>query len=145
MTIDYQRLVADSVEKLTQLLQERRKLDDEIVRLQRLVRTAAEHSRGNNGAAPVTTFPDERLGLTKAVWHVFQTYDIELTAVTIRDLLPTLGFETSRYKEPLTSIHVILRRLVSRQIITRKQGAQGSVVYVRTEETSTAGKQEGSS
>jgi hypothetical protein len=76
---------------------------------------------------------------------VFQTYDIELTAITIRDLLPTLGFEISRYKEPLRSIHVILRRLVSRQIITRTQGAQGSVVYVRTEKTSTTGKQEGSS
>jgi hypothetical protein len=135
MAIDYQRIMADSVKRLSELRRERRRLDNEIERLQRLVRTMANRSRGGNDPKTVTKADDEALGLTKAVSQVFQTYDLELTPVSVHDLLPTVGFDTSRYKDPLTSIHAILRRLVSRNVITRRQGSNGSTVYVRTDVT----------
>ena len=132
MAIDYQRIIADSVQRLSELRRERSRLDNEIEKLQRLVRTMADHSRGDSDSETITKADDGALGLTKAVSQVFQTYAVELTPVSIHDLLPTVGFDTSRYKDPLTSIHAILRRLVSRNIITRKQGSSGSTVYVKT-------------
>jgi hypothetical protein len=133
MAINYQLLLTDSVDRLSRLLRERRRLDEEIERLQRQVRKAADG--GNNGRDIITLADPEGIGLTQAISHVFQTYDIELTAVTVRDLLPTLGFDTSKYKDPLLSIHAILKRLVSRDIITRRLGPRGSSVYVRTDST----------
>jgi hypothetical protein len=135
MAIDYQRIMADSVQRLSELRGERSRLDHEIERLQRLVRTMANHSRGGTDPETITKADSEALGLTKAVSQVFQTYDLELTPVNVHALLPTIGFDTSKYKDPLTSIHAILRRLVSRNIITRKQGSSGSTVYVRTDAT----------
>ena len=142
MAVDYQRLIADSVQKLSQLRRERRRLDDEIQRLQRLVVTMAGRSRASDQRSPITIPHSETLGLTEAVSLLFEAYDLEFTAVMVRDLLPTVGFDTSRYKEPLTSIHAILRRLVSRKIIARTQGSQGSTVYVRTYPTTAAEEQE---
>jgi hypothetical protein len=95
--------------------------------MQRLVRRTAKGFIGGS-----TVASSGALGLTQAVCQVFEIYEMELTPVLIRDLLPTVGFETSHYKEPLTAIHAILRRLISRSIIVRIEAPDGFALYVRT-------------
>jgi hypothetical protein len=72
----------------------------------------------------------EAIGFTEAVRQVLSTYRIGLSPVAVRDLLPTVGFETSLYHEPLPSIHVILKRLVSRGEVTQNKLPSGVTVYV---------------
>ena len=135
VTINYQQLVEDSVHRLSGLMRQRRKLDAEIARLQKLVLTTARLSasthKGGMGLNVATS--NEPIGLTEAVRRVFATYRIRLTPVLVRDLLPSVGFDTSRYKEPLTSIHAILRRLVLRREVTREKAPDGGTVYVWVE------------
>ncbi|HKS75464.1 MAG TPA: hypothetical protein VJQ82_19805 [Terriglobales bacterium] len=118
MAIDYQQLMEQSVLALADLVRKRREVDAEIVRLQKFVRAmAAKRSVGGFPEAdPAHISPP--LGITEAVSRVLEASRMCLTPVLIRDLLPCVGFDTSRYKEPLPSIHVVLKRLVnSRQVM----------------------------
>ena len=131
MAIDYQQLIKDSVRELSELVRERRRLDDQIKRLQRLVRTTATRVTSSNNHGIAELKEKDSMGLTEAVRHVFGLYNMELTPVMIRDLLPTVGYDTSRYKEPLPLIHAILRRLVVRGTVTRMVGQDGVTVYLK--------------
>ena len=131
MAINHQQLIKDSVHELSDLVRERRRLDDQINRLQRLVRTTAIRFKSSKDDGIAEMKRKESLGLTDAVRHVFALYDMELTPVMIRDLLPTIGFDTGRYKEPLTPIHAILRRLISSGVVTRMVGQDGIAVYLK--------------
>jgi hypothetical protein len=114
MAIDYLQLTQTSILELTDLVRARRDLDTKIPRLQRQLRsTAAELSQKAERAED--SIPSGSVGcagITQAVRRVLMTYPISLTPVSVRDLLPCLGFDTGRYKHPLTSIHSTLRRLL---------------------------------
>jgi len=131
MAIDHQQLIKDSVRELSELVRERRRLDDQIKRMQRLVRTSATRFRSSKDGDIGGLKESGSMGLTEAVRQVFGLYDMELTPVMIRDLLPTVGYDTSRYKEPLPLIHAILRRLVVRGTVTRMVGQDGVTVYLK--------------
>jgi hypothetical protein len=115
----------DSVFELSRLIRERRKIDHKITRLQGIIRSTARQSPRSARTAHAQVGAN---GFTDAVRQVLITYDMWLTPVLIRDLLPTVGFDTRGYKEPLPSIHVILNRLVSGgQVIRDKRNRQGAV------------------
>jgi hypothetical protein len=115
MAIKRHELMETSVLQLSALVKARRNLNKEILRLQRLLYYGATHiPRGN-----VETRP---LGVTDAIRTVFRYYPMWLSPVLIRDLLPTIGFDFSHYKHPLTSIHAILRRLVASGEVIQKTG-----------------------
>ncbi len=55
--------------------------------------------------------PTVALGLTDACRIVLKAVDHPLAAAEIRQQLEVMGYDTSRYSNPLGSIHVVLRRL----------------------------------
>ena len=71
MAIDHQQLIKDSVRELSELVRERRRLDDQIKRLQRLVRTTATRVTSSNNHGIAELKEKDSMGLTEAVRHVF--------------------------------------------------------------------------
>jgi hypothetical protein len=130
MAIDYKQIIGESVRRLSDLMRRRRKLDADILRLQRLVRRTVRVSESHLESSTSPAVPIYEItstGVTDAVRQVLMTYGIWLTPVLIRDLLPTVGFDTSLYRNPLISIHAILRRLIlSGEVIRGKQPAGGT-------------------
>jgi hypothetical protein len=132
MPIDYQQIVGQSILRLADLVRQRRRLDSEIARLQGFLRSIVRRVPETSSGVPVSsdeaTLSSDQLGITKAVAQILQTYQVSLTPVLIRDLLPCVGFDPSRYKDPLTSIHVVLKRLVmSGQVRRERPGGHGYV------------------
>lgn len=133
MTITYQQLVEDSVRRLSDLMRQRRKLDAEIARLQKLLRRTVRFGAPNK-PANVEVLAHCSFGATNAVQCVLTTYRIWLTPALVRDLLPSIGFDTGRYKEPLTWIHGSLRRLVLCGKVIRREAVTGKSEYLWVEE-----------
>lgn len=135
MAIDYLQLTQTSVLQLSDLVRARRDLDAKILRLQRQLRsTAAQLPR--KGQKAVSSAPTPSMGcvgITDAVRRVLLTYPIWLTPVSVRDLLPCVGFDADRYKHPLASIHSILRRLVATGEVVRTDQLRDTTRYVWAE------------
>ena len=134
MAIDYQQVMERSVAEFSDLIRQRRKLDDKIARLQKTVhwcaRQLCDSSPQSAVAAPVADAEDGPIGFTEAVRQVLLTYRIWLSPVQVRDLLPTIGFDTKTYHEPLPSIHVILKRLVPTGEVIQAKPSSGGSAYI---------------
>jgi hypothetical protein len=136
MAIDYQRLTETSVQQLSNLVRARRNIDAEILKIQRRVRSNAaqlcQGHKGSGGFAVPSSHPGS-LGVTEAVRQVLYSYPIWLAAVSIRNLLPSIGFDFKRYKHPLTTIHSVLRRLVAGGEVIRTAQPQAGTSYIWAE------------
>jgi hypothetical protein len=134
MSIDYKRIMEDSILKLSESLKQRRKLDNEIARLQKMVRWAA--LQGSAGRVPEGEINKDdqgtAFGLTEAISRVLRTYDTWLSPVLVRDLLHSVGFDIGAYREPLPSIHVTLKRLVDGGEAIQSKVSSGKTVYMWT-------------
>lgn len=134
MSINYQQILEDSVRRLSDLIRRRRRLDAEIKRLERFSRHLAKQVSHNDPSSVAQPFPsiieEASPGFTEAVRKVLLTYRIWLTPVLVRDLLPTIGFDTEPYQEPLASIHVILKRLVSNGEVLPRCAPLGGTAYI---------------
>ena len=133
MAINYQQLVEHSVRTLSHLMRQRRKLDADIRRLQRLVWTTAGFSATTHKGPGASASASGPIGFTEAVRKVLATYRIWLTPVFVRDLLPSVGLDIGRYKHPLTSVHAILRRLVIRGEVNRRKVPEAETEYLWAE------------
>lgn len=71
------------------------------------------------------------VGFTDAIRSVLKAFDSSYTSpVSVRDALEKKGFDLSKYKNPLASIHTILKRLVrSGEADTITQDSTGRVLY----------------
>ena len=119
MAIDYQQLMEKSIFDLAELVRKRREVDAEIARLQKFLRVIASRRSSGEFTELGAADASAELGITEAVSRVLQFSRMCLTPALIRDLLPCVGFDTSRYKEPLPSIHVVLKRLASNRLVMR--------------------------
>jgi hypothetical protein len=99
---NYLRALEEAIREYEQLLKERARIDE---RLSQLVQTMSSLSRLCKLA------PTIELGLTDACRMVLKTAAHPLTAAEIRGQLEAMGFDCSRYSNPLASIHTVLRRL----------------------------------
>jgi hypothetical protein len=74
------------------------------------------------------TGPDPRIGITKAVEQVLRESDVPLVPVDIRDGVFRISPSVAGHKNPLASIHAVLRRFVDNDrvvIITYPDGKIG--------------------
>lgn len=130
MAINYQRVVEESVERLSDLIRQRRRLNAEVARVEgqiarqgKALRWAAAQLSQSNLSSTVT-LPEisadeiEPLGLTEAIREVLRTYPVWLTPLVIRELLSFVSFNANTSQTPLVSIHVALRRLVASGEVT---------------------------
>jgi hypothetical protein len=109
MCIDYKEIMEEKILRLSESLKHRRKLDNEIARLKKMVRwAAAQRFAGRAEERSDKAGQSRALGLTESISEVLRTYDTWLSPVLVRDLLDSIGFDIDVYREPLPSIHVTL-------------------------------------
>jgi hypothetical protein len=102
MKENYLHALKDAIREYEKLSKERAFIDE---RLSQLVQTMNSLSR----LCKLT--PTVELGLTDACRMVLKTAGCPLTAAEIRGQLEAMGFDCSKYSNPLASIHTVLRRL----------------------------------
>jgi hypothetical protein len=129
LAIDHYQIWQESIETLSQLIRQRRKLDKAIVRLERMISWGPVTGSGQ----PPSMIADKKeIGFTEAVRTVFSTHRIWLSPVLVRDLLPSIGFSTDPYKHPLPIIHVILRRMASKGELIQRRDTSGVTFFFYT-------------
>ncbi len=98
----YREALTAVIEEYERLSKQRSAIDE---RLAQLVQAMGSLSHLCN-LSPTVEF-----GLTDACRMALKSVDQPLTAAEIRGKLEAMGYDTSRYSNPLGSIHVVLRRL----------------------------------
>lgn len=120
----YKSALELGVQELADLMREREELDarreelsERIARVRQGV-LGLSALAGYNPQALEMQYPhlfpdllDSDIGLTDAVRKVLQANGKFMTPVGVRTGLRTLGFDIGRYKNPLASIHTVLKRL----------------------------------
>ncbi len=99
---NYRRALQEAIQEYELLSAQRAEFDE---RIAQLVRTIASLSRLCHLTPTVT------LGLTDACRMALKAAGHPLTATEMRGQLEAMGFDTSKYSNPLASIHVVLKRL----------------------------------
>ena len=99
---NYRRALEEAIQEYEKLSKERTYIDE---RLAQLIQTMNSLSR----LCKLT--PTVELGLTDACRMALKAAKHPLTAAEIRGHLEAMGFDCSRYSNPLASIHTVLRRL----------------------------------
>jgi hypothetical protein len=126
-------------EKLSGLLLERERIDRQIVDWNRVIESLSVVSERNELSVP----PDlllpaglsakPGLGFTDAVRVIVKNSEEGLSAREIRDELVRMGFDLSKYRQPMVPVHNTLRRLDEQQEIyaCTDESGSGRVVYRR--------------
>jgi len=141
MKIDkYTLTYRQSIDDLSEAMQEKEALEDRlqaiIARIQDLKEIAFSTSRVC-GSDPTIDYPtlfvtdaNPDVGFTSAVRASFSP-GIGLSPVQVRDRLKKSGFPLEDYKNPLATIHTILKRLVkSKELFVAPEENDGPTVYV---------------
>ena len=98
----YRHALQESIREYEQLTRQRSEIDG---RIAQLVQAIGSLSRLCN------LIPTVQLGLTDACRMVLKAAGHPLAAAEVRMQLEAMGFDTTRYANPLASIHIVLRRL----------------------------------
>lgn len=98
----YRRALQESIREYERLSAQRAEID---TRIAQLVQAIGSLSRLCN------LIPTVGLGLTEACRMVLKAAGHPLSAAEVRMQLDAMGFDSSRYSNPLASIHIVLRRL----------------------------------
>jgi hypothetical protein len=123
--------------KLTELIDERGRIDKEILDWKRvvdsLVAVSNEHPDDASAEADFCSdpalFPHLRAKLTDAIRYVLQAANRPLSPPELRfHLLNDLGFDFSKYKQELVPIHNTLKRLERQGEVLPKKNEQGLTV-----------------
>lgn len=99
---DYRRALDAAIQEYERLSRQRAEIDQ---RLAQLVQTIGNLSRLCN------LTPTVALGLTDACRMILKVAGHPLTVAEIRAQLEAMGFDLSKYSNPLASIHTVLKRL----------------------------------
>jgi hypothetical protein len=99
---DYHQALRELLREYEQLAAQKAEID---ARIARVIQAIGSLSRLCN------LEPTVRLGLTDACRMVLKAAGHPLTAIEVRMQLEAMGFDISRYANPLASIHIVLRRL----------------------------------
>ena len=113
--------------ELVLLLNERKKIDEHIARLQPLISHLEGLCRelGDRAAKETTAKAAMKAGLTDAARVTLEEAFGPLTPKELRQWMERKGFDFSRYSLPLSSLHVVLQRLVKSgqvKVVVRKDG-----------------------
>lgn len=120
--MDYKQTMQSLMADLSDLLLEKETLEErlqEVIERIAMVREAAWSMKALSGIDPDKEYPQlfhpdntPDVGFTDAIREVFRaSLGIVLTPVGVRNALKDRGFKLESYKNPLASIHTILKRL----------------------------------
>jgi hypothetical protein len=137
----YKRTYKLAIDELTKLMEQYEDLEGQMETLRRRINTVR---RGVYGVAalcgvnPEKEYPDlfprtlsSDTGFTDAIRQVLKSKGkfAYFTPVGVRDELKTMGFDLSKYKNPLASIHTTLKRLETRGQVAGETSDSGGVLY----------------
>ncbi|HEV2705331.1 MAG TPA: hypothetical protein VGV59_05370 [Pyrinomonadaceae bacterium] len=119
----YQDALRTATDELSELMEQREELQSRLYQIQHRINVLRDGIFGlctMVGEDPYTTRPElfgndeaaPEVGFTDAVRAVLRNSGKFLTPVDVRDELRRTGFDVDKYRNPLASIHQILRRLV---------------------------------
>lgn len=110
----YRRDLQARKRELADLLRQRQKIDERMARLQPLISHLEGLCRelGDRAAKEHATQVELTTGLTELARVTLKEAYIPLRPSELRQRMETKGFDFSHYSNPLSSIHVVLRRLV---------------------------------
>jgi len=110
----YRRDLQARKQELVRLLNQRQKIDREIARLQPVINYLEGlcHELGNRAAKETAAKAALTSGLTDLARKTLEEAFGPLSTSELKLLMEKKGFDFSRYSNPLSSIHVVLQRLV---------------------------------
>jgi len=117
----YRRALEEAIREYERLSKQRVEIDD---RIAQLLQTMGNLSRLCN------LEPTVKLGLTDACRLALKAAGHPLTAAEVRTRLEAIGFDVSRYSNPLASIHIVLKRLGRSGEVKFTPGLRGKPAYV---------------
>ena len=117
---DYRRALAAAAAECEQLTAERQRID---TRLGELAETIATLSR-LCGLAPTAPW-----GLTDACRTVLRNAGRPMSPAEVRDRLSVIGFDLSRYGNPLAALHTTLKRLAGAGEIAAVEAGPRKITY----------------
>jgi hypothetical protein len=141
MATDYKKLLNTEATELRALLEQRRNLKSELDKVNTQVSRLREGVMGLAALAGVNlkeTSPElftndivVNLGLTDAIRKVLGEGDFPSTPTDVRDGLLELGFPIHKHKNPLASIHSVLKRLIDAgQVVPATEIETQKTVYM---------------
>lgn len=138
----YKRSYKAAIEELTKLMEEYEELESQMEALRKrisVVRSGVVGLAGLCGATPGKEYPHlfphtirTDVGFTDAIRAVLKSKGMHygFTPVAVRDALNEAGFDLGKYKNPLASIHTILKRLEIRDEVKGVTSDDGGVRYI---------------
>jgi hypothetical protein len=138
----YKRSYKVAIDELSKLMEEYEELENQMEALRKrisTVRRGVVGLAGLCGAIPGREYPhlfphniSTDIGFTDAIREVLKSKGqyVGFTPVGVRDALKAAGFDLSKYKNPLASIHTILKRLEMKSEARGVTQDDGSITYV---------------
>jgi hypothetical protein len=138
----YKRSYKVAIDELTELMEQYEELENQMEALRgriSTVRRGVVGLAGLCGAVPGKEYPhlfphniSKDAGFTDAIREVLKSKGrySGFTPVGVRDALKAAGFDLGKYKNPLASIHTILKRLEIKGEAKGITQDDGSILYV---------------
>ena len=137
----YKRSYKAAIDELSKLMEQFEDLEGQMEALRERMATVRKGVHGLAalcGANPEKEYPhlfprtiSADIGFTDAIREVFKSGDVHeyYSPVRMRDELKKRGFDLSKYKNPLASIHTILKRLHFNEEVKMSTSSDGGISY----------------
>jgi hypothetical protein len=130
---DYQKAYEAAEKELTELLQLQEQIEKRILGLRQTVSSLGVLCKQEDVDFEPGTLAGtliDRMGITYDVLAIVNGARMGLTPTQVRDRLKEIGYDLTKYSNPLSTIHVVLNRLEESRKI-RSRTLQGKKYYVR--------------
>ncbi len=124
----YRQILIEAQRDLGNLLAQKDTIDKAIVRLKNTI-TALSPLSEEKGPLNFLRGIAEETGLTDGCREILKTCGGFLTAVEVKERLVGLGYDLTRYRNPLASIHAVLKRLAAADAVDTTKNESGSTIY----------------
>jgi hypothetical protein len=108
---DYKRLFGQAQAELVRAIQERDRLNLEIVRLQRLAGSLAATANQTERYEQMQQAIAAEISFIETVHAIIRSSERPLTPIDVRDRLAHYGYDLSVYANPMGFVHTSLNRL----------------------------------
>jgi hypothetical protein len=108
---DYKRLFREAQADLIRALQDRDRLNLEIVRLQRLASSLAGMANQSERYEQTQQAIAAEISFIETVHAIIRSAERPLTAIDVRERLAHYGYDLSVYSNPMGFVHTSLKRL----------------------------------
>jgi hypothetical protein len=109
---DYQKALAKATQELIHAIQERDRLNLEIVRLQKLTTALAATVEQSQQYEQFQQAIANEISFIDTVHSIVRSAERPLTAIDVKDRLAVYGYDLSVYANPMGFVHTSIKRLV---------------------------------